>query len=85
VALVPELPNPERSAIIPTAGIGFRLARKVRITIATLNVRAGPGGNYPIAGVVRKDEVYEVSRELNGWGEIGENRWIALTYTAAAP
>lgn len=83
VALVAELPNPERSAIIPTAGIGFRLARKVRITAATLNVRAGPGGNHPAVGVVRKDEIYEVTRELNGWGEIGENRWIALTYTAA--
>lgn len=83
VALVAELPNPERSAIIPTAGIGFRLARKVRITAATLNVRAGPGGNHPAVGVARKDEIYEVTRELNGWGEIGENRWIALTYTAA--
>lgn len=83
VALVTELPNPERSAIVPTAGIGFRLARKVRVTAATLNVRAGPGGNHPAVGVARKDEIYEVTRELNGWGEIGENRWIALTYTAA--
>ncbi|MEZ0395570.1 MAG: C39 family peptidase [Anaerolineales bacterium] len=84
VALVTELPNPERSAIIPTAGIGFRLARRVRVTAASLNVRAGPGGNYPAVGVARKDEIYEVTRELNGWGEIGENRWIALTYTIAA-
>jgi hypothetical protein len=83
VALVAELPNPERSAIIPVAGIGFRMARMVRINIASLYVRSGPGPSYGSVGSVRKDEVYEISREMNGWGEIGDNRWISLTYTVA--
>jgi hypothetical protein len=83
VAADPSFPNPERSAIIPTSGIGFQVSRKVKITITSLNVRSGPGFNMGIVGLVRKDEVYAISHEANGWGEIGFNRWIKLAYTVA--
>ena len=83
VAADPSFPNPERSAIIPTIGIGFQVSRKVKITITSLNIRSGPGFNMGIVGLVRKDEVYAISHEVNGWGEIGFNRWIKLAYTVA--
>ncbi len=80
----PSCPNPERSAIIPTTGIGFQVSRKARINIPSLNVRSGPGLNMSWVGIVKKGEVYAITREVNGWGEIGFNRWIKLDYTVAA-
>lgn len=76
-----KLSGPERGAIIPTAGIGFRLVRKVRVNQMSLNVRSGPEVNFPVIGLAKKGEVFDVTREMRGWGEIGENRWFALAYT----
>lgn len=84
VALDPSFPNPERSAIVPAAGIGFQVSRKVKINISVLNVRSGPGLNMSVAGTVKKGEVYPISREMNGWGEIGLNKWIKLQFTISA-
>ena len=84
VALDPSFPNPERSAIVPRTGIGFQISRRVKVSIPSLNVRSGPGLNMSVAGVVRKGEVYAITREMNGWGEIGLNKWIKLQFTVAA-
>jgi hypothetical protein len=84
VASDPNIPNPERSAIIPTTGIGFQMTRQVRVTIPTLNVRSGPGLNNPVLGTVKKDNILQVTREMSGWGEIGFNQWVLLAYTAPA-
>jgi hypothetical protein len=37
-----------------------------------------------VTGTVKKGEVYAVSREMNGWGEIGPNKWIKLQFTISA-
>jgi hypothetical protein len=74
-------PNPERSAVIPSNGLGFGLSRKVRVTINTLNIRFGPNPGHPVVGSLKKDQIVDIYRELNGWGELGENQWILLTYT----
>ncbi len=84
VANDPNLPNPERSAIIPMTGIGFQMTRKVKVNIPTLNIRSGPGMNNQIVGTAKKSEILEVTREMGGWGEVGYNRWVLLTYTVAA-
>jgi predicted double-glycine peptidase len=80
-AIDPSFPNRERSAIIPTSGLGFQVSRKVKVNIASLNVRTGPGINNPQIGTVKKNDVLAVSHEVNGWGEIGFNQWIKLSYT----
>ena len=74
-------PNPERSAIIPTNGLGLGLSRKVRVNIALLNVRSGPNTSYSVVGTLKKDQVVDIYRELNGWGDLGNNTWILLSYT----
>lgn len=84
VANDPKFPNPERGAIIPTAGIGFRLERTVKVNQDSLNLRSGPGESFPVIGSAKKEEIFEVTREISGWGEIGDNRWLALTYTLPA-
>jgi hypothetical protein len=82
VANDPSLPNPERSAIIPTAGIGFRLARRARITAQALYVRSAPNVNSKIVATLRRNDIVEIQREMAGWGEIGTDRWISIAYTA---
>jgi hypothetical protein len=83
IATDPSLPNPERSLIIPTAGIGFQTSRKARVTISSLNVRLGPGLNNPVVGSVKLGTILDITREVSGWGEIGFNRWVSLAYTVA--
>lgn len=84
VAADPSFPNPERSALIPVMPIGFRVSRIVKVTTPTLNVRSGPALTADVVGTVKKDDLLPVSREVNGWGEIGANRWVKLSYTVAA-
>jgi len=80
----PDFPNPARSAIIPTGGIGFRLVRRVRVTIPSLNVRSGPGTGNQIVASLKKDQVVEITREMSGWGQVADNQWIVLAYTVPA-
>ena len=84
VASDPSFPNPGRSAIIPTVGLGFQVMRKVKVNISSLNVRSGPALNLSVVGSVKKGDVLAISREVNGWGEIGFNQWIKLSYTVEA-
>ena len=84
VAADSRFPNPERSAIIPIVGLGYRMERPVVVTIPTLNVRIGPGLGNKIVGTVKKGQVLKVIREVNGWGEIDVDRWIYLSYTLPA-
>ncbi len=80
----PSFPNPARSAIIPTGGIGFRTIRRVRVNIASLNVRSGPAPGNPVVSSLKKDQVVEITREMSGWGQIATNEWIVLSYTLPA-
>lgn len=55
---------------------------KVKITASALNVRAGAGINYKINTVVKKNEVYTIVEEKNGWGKLKSGAgWISLSYT----
>jgi hypothetical protein len=85
VALDSQYPNPERSAIIPLAGLGYRMERAVVVNILSLNVRSGPSLTSKVAGSLKKGQVVYVTREVNGWGEIGTDRWIYLPYTQPVP
>src|SRR5258706_1629043 len=80
----PTFPNPSRSAIIPTGGIGFRTIRRVRINIASLNVRSGPGMGSPIVTSLKGGQIVEITREMSGWGLVAPNQWIALSFTSPA-
>lgn len=54
----------------------------VKITADLLNVRAGAGTNYKINTKVKKNEVYTIIQEQNGWGKLKSGAgWISLNYT----
>jgi uncharacterized protein YvpB len=80
----PNFPNPARSAIIPTGGIGFGTTRRVRINIPTLNVRSGPSLASPVVSTLKSGTVIAISHEMSGWGQVDAGKWIALAYTVPA-
>lgn len=84
VATDPKARNPERSAIIPTAGIGFKSSRRVKVNVSALNARASNALTAPVVRVLKQGEVVEITRELGGWGEVEGLGWIVLSYTIAA-
>ena len=54
----------------------------VKITASELNVRKGPSTKYGIVTVVKKNEVYTIVDENNGWGKLKSGAgWISLAYT----
>lgn len=55
--------------------------KSVRITASALNVRSGPGTNYPAVSYVRKNSVRTVVEEKDGWGRISDPvGWISGQY-----
>lgn len=57
----------------------------VRVTVRALNIRSGPGINYPITGVITDKGTYALTSEDGGWGKLKNGRgWISLAYTEKA-
>ena len=54
----------------------------VRITTDVLNVRSDAGTNFKVTTQVKRNEVYTIVGEKNGWGKLKSGAgWIALEYT----
>ena len=54
---------------------------KVRVNVNTLNYRSGPGTQYKINGQIKKNQVYTITEESNGWGKLKSGAgWISLGY-----
>lgn len=59
---------------------------KVRVTAANLNIRKGPGTNYPVTGCIKDKGVYTITKESAGkgakkWGCLKSGMgWISLDY-----
>lgn len=68
----------ERAALVPR----MQLVRRVKVAAATLNVRKQPNDETALAGTVNSGDVFEITAQMDGWGKIGENRWISLSYVA---
>lgn len=57
-------------------------AYTVKVTVPILNVRTGAGTNCAITTTVKKNEVYTIVDESNGWGKLKSGAgWICLKYT----
>ena len=72
-----QAPGYERAVLVPR----LQLIRRVRVTANLLNVHAQPGSSALLAGTVSQGELFEITTQQNGWGKIGEDRWISLSYT----
>ena len=51
----------------------------VKVLTDALNIRKGPGTNYPIAGVIRDRGVYTIVQTKGTWGKLKSGAgWISL-------
>lgn len=51
----------------------------VRVICNALNVRSGPGTNNKVNAIIKKNEVYTIVAEQNGWGKLKSGAgWINL-------
>lgn len=49
-------------------------------------IRTGPGEQYPVIAIARKDESYQIASRANGWGRLkDENGYVRLAYTKRNP
>ena len=54
----------------------------VKVIADALNVRKGAGTLYKVTTVIKKNEVYTIVAEKNGWGRLKSGAgWISLKYT----
>jgi uncharacterized protein YgiM (DUF1202 family) len=54
----------------------------VRVTAGVLNVRAGASTTCRINTQIRRNQVYTIVAEENGWGKLKSGAgWISLKYT----
>lgn len=59
---------------------GFK-AYTARVTANVLNVRSGPGTGYKVVTTIKKNEVYTIVEEKNGFGRLKSGAgWISLKY-----
>lgn len=54
---------------------------KIKVNHPALRIRRAPNTQAEVVGVIRDEGRYEILDEVNGWGMIGENQWIMLSYT----
>ena len=53
----------------------------IKVSVDILNVRFGPGTGYRINTQVKKNQVYTIIDEKNGWGKLKSGAgWISLQY-----
>lgn len=66
----------------PSTGTSKAVNYRVRITADSLNVRAGAGVSYKVTTTVKKNNVFTIVEEKNGWGKLKSGvGWINLSYT----
>ena len=67
---------------VPTIEETTKFPYLVKINTAILNVRAGAGTNYKVNTQVKKNQIYTIVDEKDGWGKLKSGAgWISLNYT----
>lgn len=77
-----ETPTQSKPTTTPTPSTPSSSSGKtytVRVNTC-LNVRSGPGTSYVIQGRLYNGNKVTVYEQRNGWGKIGERRWVSMNY-----
>jgi|NGEPerStandDraft_6_1074524.scaffolds.fasta_scaffold58281_2 hypothetical protein len=67
----------KRAVLVPR----LQLVRRVSVSTDPLNVYSQPDASAMLAGTVNQGDLFEIKTQANGWGKIGEDRWIDLSCT----
>lgn len=60
---------------------GEKFEYKVKVIHPSLRIRRAPNTQAEVVGLITDQGIYTILDEVNGWGMIGENKWIMLSYT----
>ena len=54
---------------------------KIKVNVKELNMRMGPGKDYPVNGVVRLGDKFTIVEQKNGYGLLKSHAgWIDLSF-----
>ena len=68
--------------VTTTTTSGKTVNYRVRITASSLNVRKEPNASAKVTTTVKKDNVFTIVEEKDGWGKLKSGAgWINLSYT----
>lgn len=57
-------------------------SHRVKVTATLLNIRSGPGVQYPVTGAIRDKGTYTITSVQGKWGKLKSGKgWIHLDYT----
>lgn len=72
----------EKGKVVYTPNKTNNKSYKVKVTADVLNVRKGAGTIYAVTTTIKRNEVYTIVAEKNGWGKLKSGAgWICLDYT----
>jgi uncharacterized protein YgiM (DUF1202 family) len=57
--------------------------QRYEVVVDALNVRSGPGTDYPVVGALYKGEVIEGTPDGSGWVSLSDREWVSEEYLAA--
>jgi len=65
----------QRAALVPR----IPLLRRVKVTAATVTLRADALATAAAAGTAKLNDAFEVTVQKNGWGKVAEGKWLNLS------
>ena len=79
---VGDLLNKEGSHVVIVSAVdGGSAEGRYRVTATTLNIRKGPGVEYPSIGYLHKDDVVELVEQQSKWRKLKDREgWVSLNY-----
>lgn len=65
------------------AGLKFQIKHPIKqgyVNTEDLNVRKGPGVQYPIVEVLHQDDKIEIFEQVGNWYRVGDQKWLHKHY-----
>lgn len=79
-SITQSIEEPEVTEVIAEEPV-INKSYNVKVMHPSLRIRRAPNTQAEIVGLITDQGIYTILDEVNGWGMIGENKWIMLSYT----
>lgn len=79
-SITQSIEEPEVTEVIAEEPV-INKSYNVKVMHPSLRIRHAPNTQAEIVGLITDQGIYTILDEVNGWGMIGENKWIMLSYT----
>ena len=79
-SITQSIEEPEVTEVIAEEPV-INKSYNVKVMHPSLRIRHAPNTQAEVVGLITDQGIYTILDEVNGWGMIGENKWIMLSYT----